>query len=48
MNEEAEKWRTLAVEAAHRACEYCEEYMEGRKRCGKCRIKKILEEAAKE
>lgn len=48
MNEEAEKWMKRALEAARAACENCEEYMEGRKKCRNCRIEKIFREAEAE
>ena len=41
------KWKNRAVEVAQVACENCEEYVEGRKNCDKCRVMKIKEEAGK-
>lgn len=44
---ELAKWKGRALEAAQRACENCEEYREGMVKCKDCRMKQILEEAAK-
>jgi len=44
---ELAKWKGRALEAAQRACENCEEYRGGMVKCKGCRMKQILEEAAK-
>ena len=40
-------WKNRAVEAAIKACDNCEEYAEGRKKCAGCRIMEIKEDAEK-
>ena len=47
LRQEAAKWKNRALEAAEKACDNCEKYQEGRKKCGNCRINKIWEEAGK-
>ena len=46
--EKAAMWKGLALEAAERACVECEEYAEGRKHCGSCRIQMILKMGEKD
>lgn len=46
--QELAKWKNRAIEAARMACDNCEEYREGKTPCKGCRMKQILEEAAKE
>ena len=47
LTKDVAKWKNRAIEAAEKACDNCEEYQEGRKNCGKCRVNKIWEEAGK-
>lgn len=48
LTQEVARWKGRAVEAAARACEECEEYMEGKRICTACRIREIKEAAGQE
>ena len=48
LTQDAARWRNRAIEAAQRACDECEEYVQRREGvCRKCRMREILEEAGK-
>ena len=47
LTQDVAKWKNRAVEVAQVACENCEEYAEGHKNCGACRVLKIKEEAGR-
>ena len=47
MRKEVGKWKNRALDAANMACYNCEEYVpHNDKRCEKCRIRVIREDAA--
>lgn len=47
LTREIAKWKNRAVEACSEACANCEEYNEGRTKCGGCRVMTIKEEASR-
>lgn len=47
LTREATRWRNRALEACEAACFHCEEYVNDKKNCDKCRVKRIREDAGK-
>ena len=47
LTQDTARWKNRAVEACHKACDNCAEYVEGQKNCNGCRILKIKEEAGR-
>ena len=47
LTREAARWRNRALEACEAACFHCEEYVNDKKNCDKCRVKRIREAAGK-
>ena len=48
LQKEVARWKNRALEAADKACFYCEEYIERKPEvCQKCRMTRIKEESGK-